>query len=123
MAVILSKVRILRLDGTSLYINQGVATSIMQVKEHDLDFQIYVVDSKQKYHSKYLFEILNSLGYESAKDCYHLSYGMLYLPEWKMKSCQDRIIDIDELIDELKILVTGEIRRLDRQAASVSIST
>ena len=107
------KVTVLRPDGTSLYISQDIATSILKIEEHNLNFSIYVVGSEQEYHFKCLFQILADLGYEWAKDCYHLSYGMVYLPEGKMKSREGKIVDADDLIAEMKKLAEGEIRRRD----------
>ena len=73
------KVTVLRPDDTSLYITQDIATSILKIQEHDLNFSIYVVGSEQEYHFKCLFQILAALGYAWAQDCYHLSYGMVLL--------------------------------------------
>ncbi len=107
------KVTVLRPDDTSLYITQDIATSILKIQEHDLDFSIYVVGSEQEYHFKCLFQILAALGYPWARDCYHLSYGMVYLPEGKMKSREGKIVDADDLIDEMKKLAAAEIRQRD----------
>ena len=107
------KVTLLRPDGTSLYITQDVATSILKIEEHKLYFSIYVVGSEQEYHFKCLFQILDALGYEWAKDCHHLSYGMVYLPEGKMKSREGKIVDADILIAEMKKLAADEIRQRD----------
>jgi len=104
---------VLRPDGTSLYISQDIATSILKKEEHNLDFSIWVVGSEQEYHFKCLFQILADLGYKWAKDCYHLSYGMVYLPEGKMKSREGKIVDADDLIAEMKKLAAGEIRQRD----------
>jgi arginyl-tRNA synthetase len=107
------KVTVLRPDGTSLYITQDIATSILKVEEHSLNFSIYVVGSEQEYHFKCLFQILAELGYEWAQDCYHLSYGMVYLPEGKMKSREGKIVDADDLIAEMKKLAADEIHQRD----------
>ncbi len=107
------KVTVLRPDDTSLYITQDIATSILKISEHKLNFSIYVVGSEQEYHFKCLFQILTALGYEWAKDCYHLSYGMVYLPEGKMKSREGKIVDADDLIIEMKKLAADEIRQRD----------
>jgi len=109
------KVTVLRPDGTSLYITQDIATSILKIEEHSLNFSIYVVGSEQAYHFKCLFQILADLGYNWAKDCYHLSYGMVYLPEGKMKSREGKIVDADDLLDEMKNLAEEEIRRRDTE--------
>jgi len=110
------KVTVLRPDGTSLYISQDIATSILKIEEHNLNFSIYVVGSEQEYHFKCLFQILADLGYEWAQDCYHLSYGMVYLPEGKMKSREGKIVDADDLIAEMNKLAEDEIRRRDPEA-------
>jgi arginyl-tRNA synthetase len=107
------KVTVLRPDGTSLYITQDIATSILKIEEHDLNFSIYVVGSEQEYHFKCLFQILADLGYEWAQACYHLSYGMVYLPEGKMKSREGKIVDADDLIAEMKKLAADEILQRD----------
>ena len=107
------KVTVLRPDNTSLYITQDIATSILKVAQYKLDFSIYVVGSEQEYHFKCLFLILGSLGYAWAKDCYHLSYGMVYLPEGKMKSREGKIVDADDLIAEMKKLAVDEICQRD----------
>jgi len=107
------KVTVLRPDGTSLYISQDIATSILKKEEHNLNFSIWVVGSEQEYHFKCLFQILADLGYEWAKDCYHLSYGMVYLPEGKMKSREGKIVDADDLIAEIKSMAAEEIRQRD----------
>jgi arginyl-tRNA synthetase len=72
-----------------------------------------VVGSEQEYHFKCLFQILDALGYEWAKYCHHLSYGMVYLPEGKMKSREGKIVDADDLIAEMKKLAADEIRQRD----------
>ncbi len=107
------KVTLLRPDDTSLYITQDIGASILKIEEHKLYFSIYVVGGEQEYHFKCLFQILSSLGYEWAKDCHHLSYGMVYLPEGKMKSREGKIVDADVLIAEMKKLAADEIRQRD----------
>jgi arginyl-tRNA synthetase len=107
----LKELTILRPDGTSLYITQDIGTAMLKVQDYKLDCSIYVVGSEQVYYFKCLFKILESLGYKWAKGCYHLSYGMVYLPEGKMKSREGKIIDADDLIDEMIELAAGEIRK------------
>ena len=111
------KVTVLRPDGTSLYITQDIATTILKKEEHGLNFSIWVVGSEQEYHFKCLFQILADLGYEWARDCYHLAYGMVYLPEGKMKSREGKIVDADDLIAEMKTLAAEEIRQRDPEKA------
>jgi len=107
------KVTVLRPDGTSLYVTQDIATTVLKVRDHDLNFSIWVVGSEQEYHFKTLFRILVDLGYDWARMCYHLSYGMVYLPEGKMKSREGKIVDADDLIAEIKRLAEAEIRQRD----------
>jgi len=109
----LKRVTVLRADDTSLYISQDIGTAILKITDHNLDYSIYVVGSEQEYHFKCLFAILHALGYEWARHCYHLSYGMVYLPEGKMKSREGKIVDADDLITAMINLAEVEIRRRD----------
>ncbi len=93
---------VLRSDGTSVYITQDLGTAIERFKEFPaLSRLIYTVGNEQDYHFKVLFKILEKLGYYWAKECYHLSYGMVELPEGKMKSREGTVVDADELLDEM----------------------
>jgi arginyl-tRNA synthetase len=107
------KVTVLRPDGTSLYITQDIGTAILKVTEHNLASSVYVVGSEQEHHFKCLFSILASLGYAWAASCHHLSYGMVYLPEGKMKSREGKVVDADDLIAGMEELAEAEIRRRD----------
>jgi arginyl-tRNA synthetase len=107
------KVTVLRPDGTSLYITQDIGTAILKVTEQKLDSSVYVVGSEQEHHFKCLFSILASLGYPWARNCYHLSYGMVYLPEGKMKSREGKVVDADDLIVGMAELAEEEIRKRD----------
>jgi arginyl-tRNA synthetase len=109
----LKRVTVLRSDETALYITQDIGTAILKITDHNLDYSIYVVGSEQEYHFKCLFAMLDALGYAWAKNCYHLSYGMVYLPEGKMKSREGKIVDADDLISEMTKLARDEIRRRD----------
>jgi arginyl-tRNA synthetase len=93
---------VLRSDGTSVYITQDLGTAIERFKEFPgLEQLIYTVGNEQDYHFKVLFKILEKLGYAWAKECYHLSYGMVELPEGKMKSREGTVVDADELLKEM----------------------
>lgn len=93
---------VLRSDGTSVYITQDIGTAIERFKEFpQLNQLIYTVGNEQDYHFKVLFLILQKLGYTWAKECYHLSYGMVELPEGKMKSREGTVVDADDLLDEM----------------------
>lgn len=90
---------VLRSDGTSVYMTQDIGTAIERFKEFpQLNQLIYTVGNEQDYHFKVLFKILDKLGYDWAKECYHLSYGMVELPEGKMKSREGTVVDADDLI-------------------------
>lgn len=105
------RVTVLRSDGTSVYITQDMGTALKKVKDHDLNRSIYVVGSEQVHHFRCLFAILKAFGYEWAENCYHLSYGMVYLPEGKMKSREGKVVDADNLIRDVERIVSGEIKK------------
>ncbi len=90
---------LLRGDGTSVYMTQDIGTAIERYKDYpDLSGMIYTVGNEQNHHFKVLFAILRKLGYEWAEECYHLSYGMVELPEGKMKSREGTVVDADDLM-------------------------
>jgi arginyl-tRNA synthetase len=105
------RVTVLRSDGTSVYISQDIGTALRKVEEYQLNRSIYVVGSEQVYHFKCLFTILKTLGYPWAEKCYHLSYGMVYLPEGKMKSREGKVVDADNIIKEVADMVSAEITK------------
>ncbi|MDR2028860.1 MAG: arginine--tRNA ligase [Treponema sp.] len=113
----LDKKVLLRKDGTSLYITQDFGTAIHRHRDWPFDRLIYVVGSEQQYHFQVLFTILKKLGFDWAENLYHLSYGMVNLPEGKMKSREGTVVDADDLLDSLKALALQEIRDKDREAA------
>ena len=113
----LEKKVLLRKDGTSIYITQDLGTAIYRHKDWPFDRLIYVVGSEQQYHFKVLFSILGKLNFPWAKDLYHLSYGMVRLPEGKMKSREGTVVDADDLIDSLRDLALEEIREKNREEA------
>jgi arginyl-tRNA synthetase len=93
---------VLRADGTSVYITQDLGTAVLRFEDFpDLNQAIYTVGNEQDYHFKVLFLILDKLGYKWAKECYHLSYGMVELPEGKMKSREGTVVDADDLLEEM----------------------
>ena len=92
---------LLRQDGTSLYITQDIGTAIFRHKDWPFNKMIYVVANEQAHHFKVLFYVLKLLGYEWAGDMHHLSYGMVNLPEGKMKSREGTVVDADNLLDAL----------------------
>jgi arginyl-tRNA synthetase len=111
----LDKKILLRSDGTSIYITQDFGTAVKRHNEWPFDRLIYVVGSEQQYHFKVLFTLLEKLGYPWAKDLYHLSYGMVNLPEGKMKSREGTVVDADDLLDSLRNMALAEIRNKERE--------
>ncbi len=92
---------VLRADGTSVYMTQDLGTAVERFKNRKLDDLIYVVGNEQDYHFKVLFLILQKLGYTWAETLQHLSYGMVDLPEGKMKSREGTVVDADDLMQEI----------------------
>ncbi|KGE73863.1 arginine--tRNA ligase [Spirochaeta lutea] len=111
----LDKKVLLRKDGTSLYITQDIGTAINRHKDWPFDRLIYVVASEQQYHFRVLFHVLSQLGYPWASNLYHLSYGMVNLPEGKMKSREGTVVDADDLLDQLTAMAKEEIVSKERQ--------
>ena len=112
---------LLRKDGTSIYITQDIGTAIERHNDWAYTSCIYVVGNEQVYHFKVLFYILSLLGYEWSKNLYHLSYGMVNLPDGKMKSREGTVVDADDLIDKLHDLSLSAIkeeRNLDDNKAN-----
>ncbi|WP_299526038.1 arginine--tRNA ligase [uncultured Lutibacter sp.] len=99
---------VLRSDGTAVYMTQDIGTAIERFKDYDLDELVYTVGNEQDYHFKVLFLILDKLGYDWAKNLYHLSYGMVDLPSGKMKSREGTVVDADDLMEEMT-KTAGEI--------------
>lgn len=94
---------VLRSDGTSVYITQDLGTATKRIEEDfpKVEGMIYTVGNEQDYHFKVLFLILQKLGYIWAKNLYHLSYGMVELPNGKMKSREGTVVDADDLMEEM----------------------
>ncbi|MDR0377521.1 MAG: arginine--tRNA ligase [Spirochaetaceae bacterium] len=111
----LDKKVLLRSDGTSIYITQDIGLAINRNRDWPFDRLIYVVGSEQQYHFQVLFAVLKKLGFERAGNLYHLSYGMVNLPEGKMKSREGTVVDADDLIDSLREDALMEIRERERE--------
>ncbi|MDB4655388.1 arginine--tRNA ligase [Flavobacteriales bacterium] len=93
---------LLRADGTAVYMTQDLGTAKLRYDDwKELNQLIYTVGNEQDYHFKVLFLVLGKLGFEWAKNCYHLSYGMVDLPSGKMKSREGTVVDADDLMDEM----------------------
>ncbi len=106
---------LLRSDGTSLYITQDIGVAIQRSKDWPFDRLIYVVGSEQRHHFQVLFEVLEKLGFPWAGSLHHLAYGMVNLPEGKMKSREGTVVDADDLLDELESLAAEEIKAKERE--------
>ena len=92
---------LLRSDGTSVYITQDIGTAKMRFDKHPIDKMVYVVGNEQEYHFKVLSLLLDRLGYAFGKGLVHFSYGMVELPDGKMKSREGTVVDADDLMDEM----------------------
>ena len=99
---------VLRSDGTSMYITQDIGTATLRFDDFGMDSMVYVVANEQDYHFKVLFKILEKLGHSYAKDCHHLSYGMVNLTSGRMKSREGTVVDADDLMDKLVASVQHE---------------
>lgn len=95
---------VLRADGTAVYMTQDIGTAIQRIKDYpDVGGMVYTVGNEQDYHFKVLFLILKKLGFDWAKNLYHLSYGMVDLPSGKMKSREGTVVDADDLMEEMSL--------------------
>ena len=92
---------LLRSDGTSVYMTQDIGTAQLRFRDYPIDRMIYVVGNEQNYHFQVLSILLDRLGFKWGKDLVHFSYGMVELPEGKMKSREGTVVDADDLMDEM----------------------
>jgi arginyl-tRNA synthetase len=99
-----------RADGTAVYITQDLALTEDRYRDYKMDRAIWVVGSEQIYHFKVLFKIFELMKKPYAKGCFHLAYGMVYLPEGKMKSREGQVVDADDLVAEMKAISMKEIK-------------
>lgn len=113
----LDKKVLLRKDGTALYMTQDIGTAIYRHGDWPFNQLVYVVGSEQQYHFKVLFHVLKKLGYQWSDQLYHLSYGMVNLPEGRMKSREGTVVDADDLIDSLRDGALEEISSKGREEA------
>ena len=118
---------LLRGDGTSVYMTQDLGTALSRFEENKLDDMIYVVGNEQNYHFQVLKLVLKKLGYEWSDNIFHLSYGMVELPEGKMKSREGTVVDADDLIADMigtAREMSNELGKLDgaseEEAAAIS---
>jgi arginyl-tRNA synthetase len=105
---------ILRSDGTAVYMTQDIGTAIQRSEDFDFSYMAYTVANEQDYHFKVLFLILEKLGYDWAKNCYHLSYGMVDLPTGRMKSREGTVVDADDFIQEMVDTAKGIAKMLGK---------
>ena len=104
---------VLRSDGTSVYITQDMGTTLKKYEDYSPESMVWVVGDEQILHFQMLFTILQKLGYDWADKLYHLSYGMVNLPNGKMKSREGTVVDADDLFDEMSSLAAEECRKRD----------
>lgn len=107
---------VLRSDGTSVYMTQDLGTAVERFETFNIEKLIYVVGNEQDYHFKVLFLILQKLGYKWANSLEHLSYGMVDLPEGKMKSREGTVVDADDLMEQMFQTakeISAELGKLD----------
>lgn len=107
---------LLRSDGTSVYMTQDIGTAKLRFADYPIDKMIYVVGNEQNYHFQVLSILLDKLGFEWGKSLVHFSYGMVELPEGKMKSREGTVVDADDLMDEMIRTAketSGDLGKLD----------
>ena len=107
---------LLRSDGTSVYMTQDIGTAKLRFQDFPIDKMIYVVGNEQNYHFQVLSILLDRLGFKWGKDLVHFSYGMVELPEGKMKSREGTVVDADDLMDDMVSTarsVSAELDKLD----------
>jgi arginyl-tRNA synthetase len=107
----LDKKVLLRPDGTSLYITQDINMAVLRYKDFQFNQMIYVVGNEQQYHFQVLFKVFKALKFDFANKCHHFSYGMIELPDGKMKSREGNVIDTDDLIEEAIKLAKAETQK------------
>ena len=105
---------VLRGDGTSVYMTQDLGTAVERFKQNNIQKLIYTVGNEQDYHFQVLFLILKKLSYDWANQLYHLSYGMVELPEGKMKSREGTVVDADDLMQEMYVTAKEKSEELGK---------
>ena len=111
---------LLRADGTSVYMTQDIGTATLRFADYPIDKMIYVVGNEQNYHFQVLSLLLDKLGFAWGKNLVHFSYGMVELPEGKMKSREGTVVDADDLMDEMVQTasdISKELGKLDDLSA------
>ncbi len=105
---------LLRSDGTAVYMTQDLGTAVIRYSDYHFDRHIYVVGNEQNYHFQVLALTLLRMGYRWAEGLHHFSYGMVELPEGKMKSREGKVVDADDLIEEMTATATEMSRELGK---------
>jgi arginyl-tRNA synthetase len=117
---------LLRADGTSVYMTQDIGTAKLRFDDYPINKMIYVVGNEQNYHFQVLSILLDKLGFAFGKDLVHFSYGMVELPEGKMKSREGSVVDADDLMDEMQQTareISQELGKLDEMDAAEAENT
>jgi arginyl-tRNA synthetase len=109
---------LLRADGTSIYMTQDLYLAKLKAEQYKVNKSIYVVGNEQDYHFQVLFTILKKLGFNFS-GLHHLSYGMVNLPEGRMKSREGTVVDADDLINEVQTLVKKELQSRDKMSTKL----
>ena len=110
---------LLRADGTSVYMTQDIGTAALRYVDYDISKMVYVVGNEQNYHFQVLAVLLDKLGFKWGKDLLHFSYGMVELPEGKMKSREGTVVDADDLIAEM----IDTAREIARELGKLDLSS
>lgn len=110
---------LLRADGTSVYMTQDIGTAALRYADYDINKMVYVVGNEQNYHFQVLAVLLDKLGFEWGKDLLHFSYGMVELPEGKMKSREGTVVDADDLMAEM----VDTAREIARELGKLDLSS
>lgn len=117
----LGKKYLLRSDGTTIYMTQDIYLAKLKLDEFQIDKSIYLTGNEQDYHFQVLFHLLDKLKLVEKKNLHHLSYGMVMLPEGRMKSREGTVVDADDLIEEIKKLVQKELKKRDKKISKKAI--
>ena len=112
---------LVRSDGTTIYMTQDIYLAQKKFHDYPLDSSIYVVGSEQNLHFQQLFAVLKKLGYKWTDSCYHLSYGMVNMPEGRMKSREGTVVDADAIINEMITLAKEEINKRHLELSAIEL--
>ncbi len=113
---------VLRADGTSIYITNDLALTKHKFEKFKLKKAFWVVGNEQDLYFRQLFKIFEILGFKWAKECKHLSHGMVFLPSGKLKSREGKVVDADEIINEMEQLAAEEIRKREEELSEKEVA-